>query len=268
MTTLELSPRELAEILRVVLRMGVLMLRSGAASFRAEQVMTRAALVMGIERMDAYVTPTGIIASVYSGHEHRTQIVRIDSLGVDMNRVCELELLSRNLPGGVTPAQVADRLDGIEDMPPQYPRWLVVLAVGVACGAFALILGGGPLEFAAATAAASPAQVVRMKMLRARFNPLPVTVVCATLATAISYGLLQLLGPTALSLGWPLSPRLGVIASVLLLVPGVPLVTAVLDLTRFDLVAGTARGLYALLLLTCIGIGMLIVLAWTGFSIL
>ena len=58
------------------------------------------------------------------------------------------------------------------------------------------------------------------------------------------------------------------IASVLFLVPGVPLVTALLDLIHLDLISGITRGVYAIILLINIGVGMLLVLALTGFSIL
>lgn len=57
------------------------------------------------------------------------------------------------------------------------------------------------------------------------------------------------------------------IASVLLLVPGVPLVTSVLDLTNYDLVSGVTRGTLALLLALSIGIGVLLTLAITGLRL-
>ncbi|MFN7210790.1 MAG: threonine/serine exporter family protein, partial [Aggregatilineales bacterium] len=68
---------ELAAALSAVLRIGVLVLRSGAASFRTQEVMARCAAALGIEQLEAYVTPTGIIASASSGGEHRTQIRQV-----------------------------------------------------------------------------------------------------------------------------------------------------------------------------------------------
>lgn len=263
----EISHSELADVLRVTMRIGVLMLRSGAATFRTEQVMMRFAESMGVERLDAYITPTGIIASAYSGREHRTQIVKVPNLGVDLNRVVELELLSRNVPERPTLEEMTAHLDGIEAQGQLYRRWQVVCAVGLACGAFAPLLGGGPLELVCAALAAATGQTVRMRLNRIGVSPIPTTVVCAAIATAISY----LLGRVGLALspalGVPIQPNLGIIASVLFLVPGVPLVTAVLDLTRVDLVSGTSRGAYALILFTCIALGMLAVLVFTGVSI-
>jgi uncharacterized membrane protein YjjP (DUF1212 family) len=259
-TNNELSHQELAEILRATIRVGIMMLQSGAASARAGQVMEHVAQGLGVEQIEAYVTPTVIIATVYSGREHRTQIVKPTGLGVDMNRIGALVHLSRNMPEHATPSQIVDRLDAIQNAPPEYPRYLVIAAVGLACGAFAGILGGGLAEISAATIAAAIAQAVRMRMLAARLNPIAIAVVCSALGTGISLFLVRALAaPT---------PRTGLVASVLLLVPGVPLVTSILDATRFDLVSALSRGLYATLILIGIGIGMLIVLAWSGLSIL
>jgi uncharacterized membrane protein YjjP (DUF1212 family) len=256
----ELSHQELADILRVAVRVGVMMLQSGAASFRADQTICRVALAMGVEHVDAYVTPTVIVATVFSGREHRTQIAKPSGLGVNMDRIAALEHLSRNMPTPALPGEMMRCLDEIEHQPPQYARPLVVLSVALACGAFAAIIGGGTIEMLAAAVGAGAAQTVRFRLIAARVNPIPVTVVCAAVATAISLLLVRVMNA-------PL-PRLGVIASVLLLVPGVPFITAILDMIRFDLVSGLSRGLHAGLLLISIGVGMLLVLALTGFDIL
>lgn len=266
--TKEYSHSELGAVLRVTMRLGVLMLRSGAASFRTDEAMHRLAESLGVGRLDAYVTPTGVIATAYSGREHRTQIMNVPTLGVDMNRVVELEILSRSVPDDATSEQIEQRLDAIEAMGAVYRRWQIILAVAVACGGFALILGGGPLEFIAAFCGAGAAQTLRIRLNRLHINPIPVTVICATLATGVSYALAQLSVRIGPALGLVPTPRLGVIASVLLLVPGVPLVSSIIDMTHLDLVSSTARGVYALTLFVSIGIGMLIVLAWTGLSIL
>jgi uncharacterized membrane protein YjjP (DUF1212 family) len=269
----DLDAHQLADVLRVTLRLGILLLRSGTASVRVEQGMTRVALVLGVDRIESFVTPTGIIASVYSGREHRTQIERLNSLGVDMNRVCELELLSRHLPIDATVESVSAAIELIEKKPSVYARPLVTLWAAVACGALAVILNGGVVEFIAAALGAASAQTLRFRLVDAKIRMVPVIVACASLATLVSWGVLRLGYPMMLSrlleIGLPLTnPRAGVVASVLLLVPGVGLVTAFLDVIRFDLLAGLARGVYAFTLFVAIAIGMLLVLAWTGFSII
>jgi uncharacterized membrane protein YjjP (DUF1212 family) len=258
LTNRQLSHQELADILRVALRLGLLMLQSGAATFRTDEAVERAALAMGAERIECLVTPTMIIATVYSGHEHRTQIIKPTGLGVDMNRIYALEYLSRNMPPDPTPERITARLDEIAHLGPVYPRPLAILAVGLACGGFAGILGGGPVDFAAATISAAIGQAIRYRLIAARINPILITVICAAVATAVSYLIIRVT---------PDASRIGIIASVLYLVPGVPLVTSILDMTRFDLVSGLSRALFATLLMISIAIGMLLILSWTRFSI-
>ncbi len=258
---------ELAVALGAVLRVGVLVLRSGAASFRTQEVMERCAGALGIAQLEAYVTPTGIIASAYSGDEHRTQIRQVRGLAVDMNRVIALELLSRTLPPGIEAAELHKRIDAIEAQGMLYPRWIVALMVGLACGAFSVIIGGSALEFVAACGSAAAAQTLRMALIKRQFSAVPIVVICAAAAAGICYTLLRLMAPLYELLEIQASLQNGMVASVLLLVPGVPLITALLDLVHLDLVSGLSRGIYAVMILVCIGVGMLPILLVTGFSI-
>src|SRR5438270_343653 len=86
------------------------------------------------------------------------------------------------------------------------------------------------MERFAATLGAACAQAVRQTPFARRLNPYLMTALCSMVASFISYLLMVLTGASML--------RVGLIASVLLLVPGVPLVTALLDLLHLDLISG------------------------------
>ncbi|MEP7289179.1 MAG: threonine/serine exporter family protein [Chloroflexota bacterium] len=256
----EYSPSELIEALNVVARVGILMLQSGASSFRAKDIMDRIAAKLAIEQLDTFVTPTKMIVIVNNGQANYTRAFKVPSLGVNMARVSALEVLSRAMADSTSPAELTKLVDEIEQRAPEYPRFVVIGAVAIACGAFAVILGGGLPEFATATCAAAVAQWLRFRMIALRLSPYLIAATCSAIAATISFGLVHLLNA-------PL-PHLGLIASVLLLVPGVPLVTAILDFMHFDFISGMARSIFAALILVNIGIGMLVVLVLTGFSIL
>lgn len=250
----------LSERLAVISRIGVLMLRSGAASFRVEEVMRRVASVLDVHSIDMFVTPSGMILTLIESGPPRTLTLKIPPIGVDMARISALEELSRTLPESITLPELSQRLDLIEHCPPTYSRLIVILMVGLACGSFAVILGGGAVEFVAAMGGAMLAQYLRFRLLAAQVSPYLVTTVCAAGATLIAEIVVRLSNaPT---------PRAALIASVLLLVPGVPFITALLDLVHLDLMSGIARGVYAALLLMFIGLGMLLILTITGTGIL
>jgi uncharacterized membrane protein YjjP (DUF1212 family) len=183
-----------------------------------------------------------------------------------------LELLSRNLTPDVSIESVNAAVEMIEHKPPLYSPLTVVIGTGLACGALALILGGGALDFVAATLGAGAAQFARHTMVKAKIRAIPITVVAAFIATLVSWVLLRTLSstlqPSLEAMGMmATNGKAGIVASVVVLLPGVALITAFLDLIRFDLIAGLARGTYAFILIVCIALGMLAVLAWTGFSV-
>jgi len=151
-------------------------------------------------------------------------------------------------------------MDRIEASLPPYPIWMVALGCGLGCGSFAVLRNGGPLEFAAAFCAGVLTQFLRVRLLRARLQISPVTVICATVASSIALLIARAVGAP--------QPRIAVIASVLLLVPGVPLVTSLIDLLLGHLVAGVARGVYAVLLLIGIGIGVVVSVTLFGFMLI
>lgn len=257
----ELSREELSELVDLVLRVGQVMIQSGAASFRTEQTMAQIGLGLGADRLELYVTPTGIIATAVSGHEQRTRVGRIGTMGVNMARVVALNRLARLmwLIGGRWPS-VRREFDAIQARPRELPAWTTIPAVGVACGAFAQILGAGATEFVAATAGAGLAQALRLRLHQIQINAFALTVIAAFAASFMAW-----LVCTALDAA---HTDLAVIASVLLLVPGVPLVNSVIDLSNNDLVSGVTRGTFAFMLALSIGIGVLLTLWLTGLSIL
>lgn len=265
-----MPPERLSAINQAILRLGAMMLRAGTASFRVDQAMRRIALALGADNVETVVNPNVIIVTTHSGAESRTQIVRISGLGVDMNRIAALEQLSRHVyryPKDATLSEIAARLDKIEAQKPIYSRPLTAAAIGFSCGMIALIIGGGAPEAVSAGVGAMIAQAVRFTLIDRRFTAPVITVICATIAAFISY-LVQLVAlPTIGSILPPGVPRAAQIASVILLIPGVALITSLLDILRFDLTSGVTRGVYAFLLLTCIAVGLLIVLTATGLSL-
>lgn len=256
---------ELAEIMQVVMRVGVLMLQSGTVSFRVEQAMNRVALGLGAERLDAYVTLTGITASIHRSQQHYTQIARVKGIGVDMNRLGAVEYLSLHMPDNASPKLVAALLDTIEKIPPVYPLPVVLLAVAIACGAFALLQGGNWIDFVAAAVGAGVGQAIRVYLRSLKLNLIPITVVCAAIAILVASGVMH----GCAMLGYrTLTPQAGYLSSVLFQVPGAPLITAALDLIRFDLVSGMSRIVYALILIFSLAAGILTAGVFIDFSIL
>lgn len=256
-----LSREELSDLVEIMLQVGEAMLESGAAALRTEQTMAQIGLGLGADRVEVYVTPSGIIATAVSGNEQRTRVGAAGPLGVDMAKIGDLNQLSRHIAllGGSLPA-ARRQLAAIHARPRRQPAWVTIPAVGVACASFAQILGGEWIEFAAAGVGAATAQAVRLMLGKLRVNAFALTVVCSFVAALIAAILCQLLDAPR--------PQHALAASVLLMVPGVPLITSVLDFSSNDLVSGVARGALAFLLSLSIGIGVVMALWFSGLQVL
>ncbi|PSB65638.1 hypothetical protein C7B61_11100, partial [filamentous cyanobacterium CCP1] len=253
----------LIAIMQVVMRIGILMLQSGTVSFRVEQAMNRVAIALGADRLDAYVTLSGITASIHKNNQHYTQIARIKSVGVDMNRLTLVEYLSRSISPTASPDTLTLMLNHIERMPPVYRSPFNILIVAVACGAFAILNGGGIVEFGAATFGASIGQTVQTYLRHIRLHSIAVTILCAMTATIMCHVALDGLA----AIGFiSQAVQTGFLAAVIFLVPGMPLVTATLDLIRFDILSGIVRASYALLLMSGVAVGILIATPLIGRS--
>jgi uncharacterized membrane protein YjjP (DUF1212 family) len=254
-----LTSGEMALALGLTMRVGRMMLESGAASFRTEQAMQRVAVALGVGRMETYLTPNGIVGSAYSGTEHRTQVARISRLSVAMNRVTALENYTHHLTPDTNPEEIRRFLSELEEEGSPYSKTAYILAAGTACGALAVVLGGGIWDIVAAGVGAGTSQMMRIKLTQMRMNPFLLTTLCAALATAVCLFLITLIHPV--------HPKAAIAASVLFLVPGVPLVTSIVDLSRLDILPGVNRGMLALMLFIGIALGMLVILGLTGYNL-
>ncbi len=269
---------DLEHRLRPVFRIGLLLARSGAAAFRVRAVVERAARALGFEHTECVVTPTSMLVSVWEQGKPWTRLVRLRELGVNMSRMRELDRLSRELkrhPTGITAAGLAQRLDGIERTPHGYPRWLTVPALGLSCAAFCGAIGGNGWQMAAAFVGAALGHVLRLFLHARHFQLVTLVVGCSFASSVTAYGaaLGFELGTTyGATLGVSLHHGIGdpgraMLASVLYLVPGVPLVTSLLDIIHGDYEAGLARGALATLVVACLGVGVLAAFAVVGRAV-
>ncbi len=237
----------------VALRIGRLSLSAGTGSYRVKSSMARVAHAIGVDRHEAHVTLTEITTTSHRGPSFRTEVAEVRSVGINADRLAELERLAGSLAartaagGSATVDEVSAALDRIEHKPPLYPDVVNALWAAVACAAFAFLNHGGPIEMAGAFVAAWLGQLLRRTLLHRGLNQFGVTMLAAALACLAYLGVvtaLHGLGATEVR------HAAGYVSAVLFLVPGFPLVTGGLDLAKLDFSAGVARLTYALMILT------------------
>jgi uncharacterized membrane protein YjjP (DUF1212 family) len=255
-------PSSLIGALEVLLRFGAMMLRSGDTVFRVRESMGILAENMGIDSLALHVTIDGMSATVRRGSEFATLAIEIAPLGINASRISALERLARASRPGLTASKLSADLDAIEATPPLHSPITVALAIGLASGAFSYLNGGDLLGTGAAMAAGSLGQFARSLMFRWRLNQYAVTALCAIIASGFYCLIVMSLART----GFGPSHAVGFISSALFLVPGFPLVAALLDLLQHQTLAGLARLTYGIMVLLAAAFGLSCVAALANLA--
>lgn len=250
----------------VVLRAGLLSLSAGTGSYRVKETMRKIATALGIERHHAQVTLTEITSTSHRGSSFRTEVAEAHGVGVNAARIAALENLANRVqsaPSTVGVQEVNEALDAIERQPPQFGAVLNGLWAGLACAAFAFLIGGGPYEIVGALVGGWAGQVARRLLLTRHGNQFGATTVAAATACVAYLATVE----AGRLFGEPVAAhQAGYVAAVLFLIPGFPLVTAGLDLAKLDLSAGVARLTYAALIAVSAGLAVWAIALLLGLS--
>ncbi len=235
-----LSNEELADIVRVSLQAGRLLHENGANTSRVERAVQRIGLALGAEDLEVTATSSFLIASAVSGPHHRTRLQRPGGSLVQLSRLGEvLEIEAQVAAGQLTAGELQDRLDMLQHNPvPVWPGWALPLAAGLGCAASAVRFGGFLPEFGIVFVSAAVAQAVRSRIVRTRLGGfLGVSVVAALLSFLVIL-LTRTLGNVA-------STGVSLAATILILNPGVAMLSGAADLFRGYNLAGLDRLTYA-----------------------
>ncbi len=252
--------RDLAEKLDAVCRMGSLMLTSGTGSYRVKAAMGRVAAALGVEQLEAEVTLTEIVATTRSGKSFRTQVVEVPVPAVNAHRIAQLMRVSLRARPGLRADDLQRQLDLVEATRPLYATWAVLLATAVACLAFAFLNNGRWQECLAAGIGAAAGKAVQLALRHRRLNQLAIVAVAAFTACGVyllAAEFAQFVFPNATAIH-----EVAFTSAMLFLVPGFPLLTAALDLARFDIISGLSRLTYATMITLAAAMGAWLI-AWS-----
>lgn len=237
----------------VVLRLGRLMLAAGCGSYRVKSSMAKAASAVGLDRHEATVTMTEIVTSSYVGERFRTEATEVRRVGVNVARLEALRRIVHDLRAHETVEHLNDTLDQVEKMHALYGVLANAAASGVACAGFCFLNKGGWVECLAVLVAAFLGQLIRRQMLERHFQHFYTWIVCGVVASTVYMGGVSLLQVVGLASG---NHQGGVISAILFLIPGFPLVTAMLDLVRQDFSSALSRFSYVMMVMAAAGVAV------------
>ncbi|WP_170975291.1 threonine/serine exporter family protein [Martelella alba] len=245
------------DITRVCIECALLLLQHGAESMLVEQLSTRLGLALGVGRVESSISANAVVLTTLVDDYCLTSTRKNQDRGINMHVVTQVQhiviMAEHHL---LDVGDVSKRFAAIK--PFRYPRWMMVGIVGLSCGCFSRLNGGGWDAFVVTLLASGLAMYVRQVLTARQMNPLINFCITAFVATSASGLLLRL--PQFQDTSLVAMP-----ASVLLLVPGFPLINAVADMFKGHVNTGLARWTMASLLTLAICIGIVLAMAVWDF---
>lgn len=242
-------------ITRFIIHAGQMLLAHGAESTLVSDITRRLGLACGVDEVEVSLSASSLIVTTIMDGNCVTTARRSPDKGINMSVVTEVQRVCIMVERQVLDFSMAQRkLERIQ--PTRYNRWLVVLMIGLSCAAFSHLAGGDKMVFIITFIASSIGMIVRQEIGHRNFNPLLNFAATAFVTTLISsQAVIYQLGS---------HPSLPMASSVLMLVPGFPLINAVADMLKGYINMGIARFVMASLLTFATSIGIVGAMTITG----
>lgn len=234
--------------LDVAMLAGEILVQSGSETHRVEDTMTRILTHAHSESTNAFAFTTGIFATQTEvGKEAQTLIRRIHTRTLNLNAIAQVNDISRKLCTDVLDSSQA--LEALKAIPNQtYPRWLHDVSLILLISGFSILLGGKFPELIVTSLNAGLLVLFFKVTDKIDANPFIRSALGATLIT-LGASLIQLVTLKA-------QTDIVIISSMMPLVPGVIITTAIRDTLYGDYMAGTSRAVEALVIAASVAIGV------------
>lgn len=234
-------------VTRICVQTALLLLQHGAESTVVVQMAQRLGLALGVESVECALTANAVVITTLSDHHCITTARKNSDKGINMQMVTDVQRIVIAVEHKLYDLDIAQKkLDKLK--PLKYHRGLVVLMIGLSCASFAHLSGGDWLICLITFFASAIAMFVRQEFAKRHYNPLIVFAITAFVASLIS--------GMSLKYQWGNDPQIALASSVLLLVPGFPLINSLADILKGYVNMGLGRWTIATILTfgACLGI--------------
>lgn len=239
----------LRDIARVCLTVGRMLLEWGANARVVHEAIATVARGLGCDSAEAFCQHAAIIVVLVRRGESHTRMGKVGEHVVNLRRTENLQEIIRRIGRGELGC--AEALRAVEQVPAatgSYPVWFVCLATGLACSAFGRLFKSDWVAFLPTLIGSGAGQYVRHFLFHRHANIFLTAGIVSFLAALIA----------GLGSGAPGATNLplAMVASVLLLVPGVPVLNAQIDVIEGKPNLAAARGLRITFLLLFMALGL------------
>lgn len=217
---------------------GKIMLQSGAEIYRVEETICIICKSFNVNNVEAFASTTAVIVSIIENGKIHTVVKRISKRGVDLNKVHEVNSLSRKI------FLEKPSLDYCEDALAEinkdnsYSFLKTLLFSGIATSTFTVLFGSSLNEFLCAFLIGIIIKFIETTLNKTELNNFFINGICGAVITICSVIFLELNFITEID---------KIIAgSIMLLVPGLLLTNSIRDILEGQLVSGLTKAAEAL----------------------
>ncbi|MBR2941886.1 MAG: threonine/serine exporter family protein [Clostridia bacterium] len=223
-----------------------MVLENGGETYRVEETAMRMAAGLGMSDVNVVAFPTSIFVNV----DGYSRICRITSRGTNTSRLARINDVSRRVERGELTALEAETALNEIAADPGLHRLTLIAAYGVSASSFSLLFGGTPGSLLAALLSG---------MLIQAMQPLFAHLSMGTLLFNFCGGFIgALLCQLSAHIGPGIDVNAAIIGAIMPMLTGLLMTTAVRDTMYGDLISGIARAVEALLLASCVALGVFV----------
>lgn len=239
------------------LEAGRILMESGARSSSVETLAERFARALGADRVDLRIGYASLAITIGVGDNGITRMREVGHLGVNQRVDAEVRRLADRLEAApMSVDEVRAELERILATTRRHASAVTALAVGVACAAFGRLLHVDWEGIVPVFVAATVGQFARRELLARHANGFVTASIVAFLAALLgAYGARATGSETITT---------AMIASILLLIPGIPSVNAQSDILEGHPTIGSARAVTVAVTLVFIAAGLWLAQVLTG----
>jgi uncharacterized membrane protein YjjP (DUF1212 family) len=246
----QLQAKDTVQPVETALETALLVLRNGGSTLAAERSFTN--ILKGFDQQDVSTIwrLDFIAATTRVDGQSSTCLQSVGPIGINLTRASAATVLSEGVAqGSVQLAVLRAELERIKRLPSPYNRWLLMVAAAFAAGCFSQLPGGDWGSFVIAFVAAGTGQYLRSNLHARKLAAAPVTLICGVLSALIA--------TVGLRLGLSQVVPATLMASVIYMAPGLPLINGFVDIASHRyLVVGIDRILNAAFLFLILGIAI------------
>ncbi len=242
-------------ISRLIAQAGQMLLAHGAESTLVSDIMRRMGVACGIDDVEIALSANALVVTTRLHDQCVTTTRSCADRGINMRAVTQIQRICIMMEKQLLDHEMAQKKLN-EISPERYNRWLVLVMIGASCACFSRLAGGDWPVFAMTFIASAAGMYVRQEIAHRHFNPLLNFAVTAFVTTLVS--------AQAVMLAIGNQPTLVMASSVLMLVPGFPLINAVADMLKGHINMGIARFVMASLLTLATSLGIVGAMSLTG----